>query len=96
MGAFKRSFDENSAGKQRSLECVAGILSPEKNGQTEFIEVKNISKAYRIGEVEIHAVRDVSFSVKKGELVVVGPSSVGISIYFASKRHDVDNDAIPG
>ncbi|BCJ98750.1 ABC transporter ATP-binding protein [Anaerocolumna chitinilytica] len=43
-----------------------------------FIELKNIKKEYNIGDVTITAVRDCSFSVEKGELVVIlGPSGAG-------------------
>jgi putative ABC transport system ATP-binding protein len=38
----------------------------------------DVGKTYKMGEVEIEALHDVSFTVKKGELVViVGPSGAG-------------------
>ena len=44
----------------------------------EFVEFINVAKTYHMGEVEINALHDVSFTVKKGELVViVGPSGAG-------------------
>ncbi len=43
-----------------------------------FVEFQNVGKTYRMGEVEINALRDASFCVEKGELVViVGPSGAG-------------------
>ena len=43
-----------------------------------FIEFENVSKIYRMGEVEIKALSDVSFSIDKGEFVVVlGSSGAG-------------------
>lgn len=43
-----------------------------------FVEFENVSKTYHIGEVEINALHDTSFTVEKGELVViVGPSGAG-------------------
>ena len=43
-----------------------------------FVEFQNVGKIYRMGEIEINALRDASFSVEKGELVViVGPSGAG-------------------
>lgn len=43
-----------------------------------FIEFNNVSKIYQMGEVEIKAIDDVSFSVDKGEFVVVlGASGAG-------------------
>lgn len=43
-----------------------------------FVEFDNVGKTYHMGEVEIRALHDASFSVEKGELVViVGPSGAG-------------------
>lgn len=43
-----------------------------------YIEFKNISKNYQMGEVEIKALNKASFEVDKGELVVIlGPSGAG-------------------
>ena len=43
-----------------------------------FVEFEKVSKTYRMGEVTIQALRDASFTVEKGELVViVGPSGAG-------------------
>ena len=43
-----------------------------------FIEFENVSKTYHMGEVAIQALHDASFTVEKGELVViVGPSGAG-------------------
>ena len=43
-----------------------------------FIQVDNITKTYRMGEVEIHAVDSASFAVEQGEIcVITGPSGAG-------------------
>ena len=43
-----------------------------------FVEFENVAKTYHMGEVAIHALHDATFSVEKGELVViVGPSGAG-------------------
>ena len=43
-----------------------------------FVEFRDVSKVYRMGEVEVAAVRSMSFSIEQGELVVVvGPSGAG-------------------
>ena len=42
-----------------------------------FVELKDVSKVYRMGEVEIRAVDGIEFSIRKGEYVVVGPSGAG-------------------
>lgn len=43
-----------------------------------FVEFENVGKVYQTGEVQINALHDATFSVEKGELVViVGPSGAG-------------------
>lgn len=43
-----------------------------------FVEFQNVGKTYRMGEVRIDALKNASFTVEKGELVViVGPSGAG-------------------
>ncbi len=43
-----------------------------------FVEFDNVGKTYKMGEVEINALHDATFSIEKGELVViVGPSGAG-------------------
>jgi len=44
----------------------------------DFIRFENVKKIYRTGEVELTALRDVSFSVARGEIcVIVGESGAG-------------------
>ena len=43
-----------------------------------YIEFKNVCKEYKMGEITIKALANASFSIEKGELVViVGPSGAG-------------------
>ncbi len=43
-----------------------------------FVELKNVKKEYRMGEVTITAADGVNFEIKKGEFcVIVGPSGAG-------------------
>ena len=43
-----------------------------------FIELKDVSKIYHMGDVEIRAADGVNFTVNEGEFaVIVGPSGAG-------------------
>ncbi len=44
----------------------------------DFVVLENVKKTYKMGEIEIHAVDGVNFTVKEGEFVViVGASGAG-------------------
>ena len=48
-----------------------------------MIEVREVTKVYRAGDVDVHALRGVNLSVGRGEfLAVVGPSGSGKSTLF--------------
>lgn len=43
-----------------------------------FVELKDVRKSYHMGEITIHAVDGIEFTIEKGEFVViVGPSGAG-------------------
>lgn len=47
----------------------------------DLLEVKSISKTYGSGETAVHALKNVSFSVPKGEFVaIVGESGSGACV----------------
>ena len=62
----------------------------------ELLEVNHLCKTYGSGETAVHALKDVSFSVPKGEYVaVVGESGSGKSTLLnliggLSKLHRTD------
>ena len=46
--------------------------------EKDFVKLKNVTKIYQMGEVQIPAVDGIDFSIDKGEfVVVVGPSGAG-------------------
>ncbi|MFS8540635.1 MAG: ABC transporter ATP-binding protein [Tissierellales bacterium] len=70
----------------------------------KFIQMENVTKIYKMGEVEIKALDNISFSIDKGQFVViVGPSGAGKSTILnilggmdtpTSGRLIVDNEDI--
>ena len=63
-------FMENENGKGDKLPVADASL----------ISMRNIWKTYQMGVEELHALRGVSFDVKKGEyLAIIGPSGSGKS-----------------
>ena len=70
------------------------------------IDVKNITKVYTMGEVEVHALRGVTFKVKRGEVIsIMGPSGSGKSTLmnilgcldrFSSGQYILDGENVTG
>jgi len=45
---------------------------------SSYVELKNVTKTYRMGEITISAVDGIDFTIEKGEFaVIVGPSGAG-------------------
>lgn len=67
---------------EREAEGVAVKTNGNGSGTlpTTLISMQNIWKTYQMGTEELHALKDVSFSVNKGEyLAIIGPSGSGKS-----------------
>jgi len=66
----------------RFMENENGNAEKGNGGEQQrtLISMENIWKTYQMGTEELHALRDVSFQVKKGEyLAIIGPSGSGKS-----------------
>ena len=54
----------------------------------DLLEVKNISKTYGTGEATVHALKDATFSVPKGEFVAVVGESGSCLLYTSPSPRD--------
>jgi len=64
--------------------CLGDLVLPDFISRWElftmsfFVELNEVRKDYRMGEVTIHAVDGINFQIEKGEFaIIVGPSGAG-------------------
>ncbi|MDZ4247379.1 MAG: ATP-binding cassette domain-containing protein, partial [Dehalococcoidia bacterium] len=49
-----------------------------RDGRQTRIHLENVSKKYHVGDVEVHALREVTLDIMEGEFIVfLGPSGSG-------------------
>ncbi len=54
--------------------------STQQDSQDVILSIQSVSKVYRMGEVDVHALRDASIEIVEGEfLIIAGPSGSGKS-----------------
>lgn len=59
---------------------ISGGLKRGETMNAEFIKVTSLTKNYKMGEVTVKAIQDITFTIKEGEFVVIlGPSGSGKS-----------------
>ncbi len=75
--------------------------SSKRKRDKTFIKVEKVSKSYKMGEVEVKALDEVSISIKKGGIIsIVGPSGSGkttlLNVIGALDYVDKGNISIDG
>jgi len=56
----------------------AGVSAPAMSTSRSIVEIRDLRKVYRMGEIEVPVLQDVSLEIQRGAFqVIVGPSGCG-------------------
>src|ERR1035437_4350085 len=69
---------------QKALSCLLSLQRKNNMADSEsLITVKDLTKTYRTGDIEVHALSAISLDIKKGEFVaIMGASGSGKSTFM--------------
>lgn len=75
MRSFSEGRSDRSGGHSVLLQCSTSIPTVRGRHVTPLIACEDIWKIYRIGDVEVQALRSLSVTIKQGEFVAIMGSS---------------------
>ena len=64
-----QGFGSFSGGPPTALDPLE--ISDMMDMKEDVIRVEDLTKVYQMGEIEVHALRGVSFTVKQGEVLAI-------------------------
>jgi len=81
QAALRRALEEEMAQLDTPHQTLEPLLSPIDNGP--IIQVRNLTKTFHVGDLDVHALQGANLQVAKGEFVaIVGTSGSGKSTLF--------------
>src|SRR4051794_40199013 len=74
------SLETNMTVNKTASKQSNHIIPTDERGRKAVIDIRNITKVYKMGDIEVHALRGVDLKVYEGEFIsIMGPSGSGKS-----------------